>query len=111
MKTALLQPSTDYACEHDAHDDPNPCTTFRTESSERYCVEHFPWDDDYERLHGLLDAAMQPLITFRRETGLDIEQMEEETSDPTLFSVAEALDRAFDDLDSAFRTLENPDDV
>ena len=36
-----LDPSHHYCCEHDDCDD-RPQLTVRTESSERYCIPHFP---------------------------------------------------------------------
>lgn len=43
-----LQPSHAYACEHDDCG-PESQLTIRTESSERYCFEHFPYIDEAER--------------------------------------------------------------
>jgi hypothetical protein len=44
-----VEPSHEFPCEHPACP-PTPVLTLRTESSERYCVDHFPFADDAERV-------------------------------------------------------------
>jgi hypothetical protein len=57
-----------------------------------------------------IKVAMQPLIAFR-DRHLEIEGFAfDETDDPLLLAAAEALDRAFDELDAVTRILDNPDD-
>lgn len=55
-----LQPSTGYVCEHSACPPVPFSITFRTESSERYCVDHFPWTDEQERLDALRFIGENP---------------------------------------------------
>lgn len=50
-----LAPSHHYFCEHEDHPEILGLT-FRTESSERYCVDHFPWEDAEERTEGVAFA-------------------------------------------------------
>lgn len=57
-----------------------------------------------------LEHAVAVLTWFRNAHEVDLEGMEEDNTDPVLFAVATALDAAFDDLDSAMRTLESPHD-
>lgn len=48
MSLTDLQPRVEFVCEH-PDDDRGAQLTLRTESSERYCVEHFPYHDEAER--------------------------------------------------------------
>jgi hypothetical protein len=51
-------------------------------------------------------TAMQPLVAWKNEH-LDVDDMDEGTARRRLYEAALSIDNAFDDLDSALRTLED----
>lgn len=52
IRVADLEPRYQFVCEH-PDDNRGELLTLRTESGERFCLDHFPWHSDDEQRHVL----------------------------------------------------------